>query len=118
VSRTVDVGGTEHDHRDAALAGAVLVDVIAGVEVDGLVPQPLSVGAFGLAGDVLAAAPGSEDLDPGMGPDVVVPGGVAERSRLRGDQDEVVAVGDEDQGSRAFLAGAGPARRRCSRSRG
>src|SRR5436190_20802599 len=98
------LGRFEHDDRDAPLAGPALVGLIAGVEVHRLVPEPLALLALGLARDVLAGPLRREDLDAGVGPHVVHPGRVLRRAGLRADQDDPLAVRDEQERRLAHLA--------------
>jgi EmrB/QacA subfamily drug resistance transporter len=55
--RASAVDPLEHHDRDLALAGPDPVGVVAGVVVDGLVPEPGALGTAGLARDVVAACP-------------------------------------------------------------
>src|SRR5438309_1165829 len=74
----------EDHHRDAPLAGPLLVDVVAAVEIDCGGPQPLALLALRLVGDVVARAAAEEQLHVGVGAEVVVPGGVLGRPSGRG----------------------------------
>ena len=75
------------DHRDAPLAGALLVAREARVEAGGEVPEPLRSLALGLAGPVAAAAALGPELDLRVRDQVVVPGRVFAVAAPGGDQD-------------------------------
>src|SRR5262249_27234023 len=65
-------GRFEHDHRNAAIGRPRLVVLVAGVELRREVPQTLTLGAFGLAGDVALGPTVSGGFDLGVRLQVVI----------------------------------------------
>src|SRR5215208_1810582 len=82
------------DDRDPPVTGPLLVAGEAGVERRRLLPEPLAQLTLCLPGAVTATATLGPELDLGIGDHVVVPGRVIAVASARGDQDDVVAVGE------------------------
>lgn len=98
---------SQDHHRDHAAARARGIGGVAGVQFHRPAPATFALVAIGLVSSVGRRLPVQEDLDFGMGAQVVVPGRMVGLAEVGGDQDKTVAVRDAEQREGARLAGLG-----------
>src|SRR5262245_61172444 len=85
------VDRVEHDDRDLAIAGLLLVIVVGRPEHGRVLPELRPLLAARGARPRLELLGGDLNLDLGMGEDVLVPAGMIGRTALRGDDEVAVA---------------------------